>query len=69
MVTKSAVMKMLVTPSRASNERANDSSGSLPATCVVGPPTGFPTVNFMAFGLGDGATKTGMASSRVIGWH
>ena len=69
MVTKSAVMKMLVTPSNASNERANDSAGSLPTTCVVGPPTGFPTVNFIAFGFGEGATETGMVHPRVIGWR
>jgi hypothetical protein len=30
-------------------------------TCVVGPPTGVPTVNFMAFGFGEGATITAIA--------
>ena len=57
-VTKSAVKKMLVTPGMARSSRANPCSGWAPATCVVGPPTGLPTVNFIAFGFGDGATIT-----------
>lgn len=58
MVTKSAVKKMLVTPGMARRSRAKPCSGGVPATCVVGPPTGFPTVNFIALGFGDGATIT-----------
>ena len=61
MVTKSAVKKMLVTPGMARRSRANESSGEVPATSVVGPPTGVPTVNFMAFGFGEGATITAIA--------
>ncbi len=58
MVTKSAVMKMLVTPGRARRDRANSASGSLPATCVVGGPTSVPTENFIALGFGENATVT-----------
>jgi hypothetical protein len=60
MVTKSAVMKMLVTPGMASNPAATGSSGAEPATKVAGPPTGSPTENFAALGFGVGATLTGM---------
>lgn len=60
-VTKSAVMKMLVTPGIARRSRANVSSGMEPATWVVGPPTDAPTENFIAFGLGEGATTTAIS--------
>jgi hypothetical protein len=60
MVTKSAVMKMLVTPAMPSSPAANGSSGLDPATNVWGPPTGCPTENFAAFGFGVGATLTGI---------
>lgn len=69
MVTKSAVMKMLVTPGNASRSRANVSSGSEPAMYVVGPPTEVPTENFIALGLGDGATMTAIVEPRLIGCH
>lgn len=58
MVTKSAVKKMLITPGMARRSRANPCSGGVPATWVVGPPTDFPTVNFIALGFGEGATIT-----------
>jgi len=51
-VTKSAVMKTLVTPAMASNATAIGSSVFLPATNVAGPPTSTPTVNLSAFGFG-----------------
>lgn len=60
MVTKSAVMKRLVTPSKANSGPANGSSSSLPATNVFGPSTGRPTVNFSALGFGVGSMETGM---------
>jgi len=61
MVTKSAVMKMLVTPGMSRSPAANGSSGLEPATKVAGPPTGSPTENLAAFGFGVGATLTGMS--------
>lgn len=60
MVTKSAVMKMLVTPGMARRPAASGSLGLDPATNVAGPPTGSPTENLAAFGFGVGATLTGM---------
>ena len=60
MVKKSAVMKKLVTPSMASSWLASGSSVGAPATKVLGPPTGTPTENFIAFGLGVGPADTGM---------
>lgn len=59
-VTKSAVMNKLVTPSSASKGPANGSSSCCPATKVFGPSTGWPTVNFKAFGLGVGSILTAM---------
>lgn len=53
-VTKSAVMKMLETPSSAVSSAAMGLSAGLPATKVAGPPTGLPTMNFIALGLGVG---------------
>lgn len=60
MVTKSAVMNRLVTPSNASSGPANGSLSSLPGTKVFGPSTGWPTVNFSALGFGVGSIVTGM---------
>jgi len=60
MVTKSAVMKMLVTPDMANKAAASGSSGLEPATKVAGPPTACPTENLAAFGFGVGETLTGM---------
>lgn len=60
MVTKSAVRNTLATPLRSSNARTQGSSGSDPLRCVPGPPTGSPTVNFVAFGFGVGSTLTAM---------
>ena len=60
MVTKSAVMKKLVTPSTARSRVASGSSVDAPATKVLGPPTGTPTENFIALGLGVGPADTGM---------
>lgn len=69
MVTKSAVMKMLVTPGSESRSPTKASSGSLPLVWVVGPPTGVPTENRIALGFGDGLTVTAIALARVIGWR
>jgi len=55
MVTKSAVMKMLATPSRDRTSAAISLSVSCPRTNVAGPPTGLPTGNFIALGFGVGA--------------
>lgn len=59
-VTKSAVMNKLVTPTSCSNSLATELSLCFPLTYVVGAPTGSPTVNFMAFGFGVGDCCTGM---------
>lgn len=59
-VTKSAVMNRLVTPSNASSGPAKGSSSSWPVTKVLGPSTGRPTVNFRALGLGVGSIMTDM---------
>ena len=53
---KSAVMKMLVTPSSWRMADAMGSSVGWPATKVAGPPTGVPTVNLIALGLGVGSS-------------
>lgn len=64
MVTKSAVKKTLATPSRARSSDAHCSSGSAPRTSVPGPPTGVPTENLVAFGLGVGSTRTAITTER-----
>lgn len=51
-VTKSAVRKTLVTPSSAINSWAITLSVGLSGVKVAGPPTGLPTENLTAFGLG-----------------
>lgn len=61
MVTKSAVKKTLATPSSARSCDAHCSPGSPPFTRVPGPPTGTPTVNLVAFGLGVGSTRNAIA--------
>jgi hypothetical protein len=33
---------------------------------VAGPPTGTPTVNFIAFGFGVWSTETAMTTARVV---
>lgn len=58
-VTKSAVLKTLTTPSMASKSAPSGSSTSSPAK-VAGSPTGRPTPNFMALGLGVGSGVTTM---------
>lgn len=68
-VTKSAVMKMLVTPSIAMRSAASGSSTAPPATYVLGPPTGAPTVNLRALGLGVLSTEIGMNASFGCGAH
>lgn len=60
MVTKSAVRKTLVTSSMPSSSPTKASSGSDPLTYVPGPPTGDPTLNFIALGLGVGSDLTGI---------
>lgn len=57
MVTKSAVKNTLPTPSSASRSDTYLSSGDEPLTYVPGPPTGSPTVNFIAFGFGVFSTR------------
>ena len=61
MVTKSAVMKMLPTPSSDRSCLATSLSVSCPFTNVAGPPTGRPTGNFIAFGFGVGVGSIGIA--------
>jgi len=61
-VTKSAVMKMLVTPSSARSADAMGSSDGFPATNVAGPPTSMPTVNLSALGFGVLEMVTAMSS-------
>ncbi len=56
-VTKSAVRKTLVTPSRATNCWAITLSVGLSGVNVDGPPTGLPTVNLTAFGFGVPSTE------------
>ena len=56
MVTKSAVKNTLVTPGRAKSSDAISLSVGWDVTNVAGPPTGLPTVNLTAFGLGVGST-------------
>ncbi len=63
-VTKSAVMNTLVTPSSSSSWAAVTSSASVPATKVDGPPTGTPTVNLRALGLGVLLTDIDIATDR-----
>lgn len=67
-VTKSAVMNTLVTPSRP---RISPISGGAPSpeVCVAGPPTGAPTVNFIARGFGVGSTVMLMVRPRVRSAH
>jgi hypothetical protein len=63
---KSAVMKMLVTPSSWRMADAMGSSVGWPATKVAGPPTGVPTLNLIALGLGVGSSLiTGQFLSAV----
>ena len=69
MVTKSAVMKMLVTPAIPSRPAAIVSSGSDPATNVAGPPTASPTENLAALGFGVGATSPHSASRLIRCLH
>jgi len=68
-VTKSAVRKTLMTPSRVNKAWARTLSVGLPATNVAGPPTGLPTVNLTALGLGVPSTviTTPFLSPRPIG--
>ncbi len=61
-VTKSAVMNMLATPSISNSSLTKASSVSAPRTKVDGPPTGTPTANFIAFGFGVGAGCTGIGN-------
>lgn len=63
-VTKSAVMNTLTTPSISRISAAVGSSTWPLALKVAGPPTGSPTVNFMAFGLGVGSGETGIGGER-----
>lgn len=65
MVTKSAVMNMLETPSTWNRALASGSSLSTPLTNVSGPPTDSPTENFMALGFGVGAGRTGIGVERT----
>lgn len=65
-VTKSAVMKMLVTPSISRSAAIVASSVFVPATNVAGPPTSTPTPNFRAFGLGVLDTCTVMTIERSV---
>lgn len=58
MVTKSAVKNTLATPSRPRRSARKASSGAEPLTKVPGPPTGWPTANFMALGFGVCSTRT-----------
>jgi len=62
MVTKSAVKNTLATPSSASSSVRYVSFGDEPLTYVPGPPTGWPTENFIAFGLGVGSTRTAIGT-------
>ena len=57
MVTKSAVKNRLATPSSSRMGATNGSVASAPLTYVPGPPTGIPTVNFIAFGFGVGSVR------------
>lgn len=59
-VTKSAVMNTLVTPSIPRSAMPNGSSVGLAAEKVVGPPTAVPTVNLSAFGLGVESIRIGI---------
>ncbi len=59
-VTKSAVKKMLETFSISRISAMNVSDVSAPLTTVAGPPTGWPTVNLRALGLGVGSCLTAM---------
>lgn len=61
MVTKSAVMNTLVTPSSASKAEPSGSSVGRAAVNVAGPPTGLPTVSLTAFGLGVDSGVIGIA--------
>ena len=56
-VMKSAVMNTEVVPGMASTSRIPSGASSVDVK-VAGPPTGLPTVNFMARGLGVGSTET-----------
>ena len=58
MVTKSAVMNADTTPSMANNSAPSGSSPGLSAVNVAAAPTGVPTVNLRAFGLGVGDETT-----------
>ncbi len=64
MVTKSDVKKTLATPSSARSSDAQAAPVSAPFTSVPGPPTGAPTVNLVAFGLGVGSTRTAIKGER-----
>ena len=63
-VTKSADMNTLVTPSRARSGAAMGSSVSWPAAKLRGASKSAPTVNFKALGLGVGVTETAMVLLR-----
>ena len=54
-------MNTLATPSSSSNRPKNSSSGVAPRTYVPGPPTDWPTENFVAFGFGVGSTRIAMS--------
>ena len=62
-VTKSAVKNTLATPGKASSADPRGSSVGWLGTKVVGPPTGVPTVNLAALGLGVELTVTGIGTS------
>ena len=68
-VTKSPVMNTDWTPSMSSIG-ATDSSAAAASTYVAGPPTGEPTVNFIARGFGVVSTTmdtaTFLSVSRIV---
>ena len=60
MVTKSAVINADSTPAMANNSAPSGSSPGLSAVNVAAAPTGVPTVNWRALGLGVGDETTVM---------
>ena len=67
MVAKSAVRKRLTTPGIASKAAASSLSAAFAAVNVIGPPTGLPTVNLRALGLGVLSITTGISSLLRVG--
>jgi hypothetical protein len=59
-VTKSADMNTLVTPSMASSDPANESSVAIPAAKLFGASNWAPTENLRALGFGVGLGVTGI---------